>query len=232
MRTLLGKFYTWTGIHVDTVRHYSACPECQHVSRRHPKVAPLQEVPVITEPWERVAFDLVGPLPRAKDGSKYVLTTVRLASKYPEALPLKEISAEAVAEGMLEIWSRTGIPKEILTDQGTQFMSKLLKQLCSRLRIKMARSSPYLPQSNGALERFHGTLVPMLRKLTEDHGQWPRQLKFCLYAMRAMPHRDTGFSPFEVVYGRNLHTPLELLYDSWFEYPLTLPAGWRNLTRR
>ena len=59
--------------------------------------------------------------------------------------------------------------------------------------------------------------VPMLRKLTEDHGQWPRQLKFCLYAVWAKPHRDTGFSPFEVVYGRNLHTPLELLYDSWLE---------------
>ena len=146
-----------------------------------------------------------------------MLTTVCLASKYPEAIPLKEISAEAVAEGMLEIWSCTGIPKEILKDQGTQFMSKLLKQLCSRLRIKMVRSSPYHPQTNGALERFHGTLVPMLRKLTEDHGQWPGQLKFCLYAMLTMPHRDTGFSPFEVVYGCNLHTPLELLYDSWLE---------------
>ena len=66
MRTLLGKFNTWTGIHVDTVRHYSACPECQCVSRRHPKVAPLQEVPVITEPWERVASTWSDPSPEPK----------------------------------------------------------------------------------------------------------------------------------------------------------------------
>ena len=110
-----------------------------------------------------------------------------------------------------------GVPKEVLTDQGSQFTSRLFTNLCDRLKIKKIRSSPYHPQSNGALERFHGTLVPMLKKLTEDQGSWPKLLKFCLFAVMAMPHRDTGFSPFEIVYGRQLHTPLELLYDSWLE---------------
>ena len=170
-----------------------------------------------SEPFKRVAFDIVGPLTRSKQGYKYILTTICLASRYPDAIPLRDISAETVADGILEVWSRTGVPKEVFTDQGSQFTSKLMAQLCTKLKVKQVRTSPYHPQSNGALERFHGTLVPMVKKCMSDSLSWPQQLKFCLFALRAMPHKLSGFTPFEVVYGLNLHTPLELLFDSWLD---------------
>ena len=72
---------------------------------------------MISTPFSRLAFDLVGPLPRSKQGFKYLLTCICLGSKYPDAIPLKRVDAKTVAEAMVEIFSRTGIPQEILTDQ-------------------------------------------------------------------------------------------------------------------
>ena len=84
-----------------------------------------------------MAFDLVGPLPRTKRGHKYILTCMCLGSKYPEAIPLKRVDVEPVAEGMIEVFSRTGIPRELLTDQGSVFTGKLMKELCSALGITL-----------------------------------------------------------------------------------------------
>ena len=83
------------------------------------------------------------------------------ASKYPEAIPLKKVDAQSVAEAMVEVFSRTGLPDEVLTDQGGEFLSALCKQMCELLQIKTLRTSPYHPQSDGMLERWHASLKSM-----------------------------------------------------------------------
>lgn len=163
----------------------------------------------------QITFDLVGPFPCSKDGFKYVLTSICMASKFPDAVPLIDISAKTVADAIMGVWSRNGIPCEVLTDRGTQFTSRLFGDICDRLAFKHTRCSPYHPQSNGAFERLHETMVPMFKKTIEGKLLWPKQLKFVLFVLQAMPARETGFTLFKVVHGRNLHTPLELLYDSW-----------------
>ena len=125
-------------------------------------------MPILTEPFEKMATDIVGPFPRLRHGFKYLLTTICLASKYPDVVPIRDISAATVAEGLIEIFSRTGIPRVLLSDQGTQFVSSLVKALCDRLGISRITTSTYHPQSNGCLERLHGTLVPMIRKSIGD----------------------------------------------------------------
>ena len=82
---------------------------------------------------------------------------------------------------------------------------------CERLGIRQIRTTPYHPQSNGSVERMHGTLIPMLRKLVQKDLPWDEQLKFALYAMRATPNRSTGFAPFEIIHGRVLRSPLDLV---------------------
>ena len=111
-----------------------------------------------------MAFDIVGPFPRSKSGYKYLLTYICMASRYPDAIPLKSVTAEDIAEGMLDIFSRTGLPRELLTDRGTQFVSALVTQLCNRLHIDKLITSLYHPQTNGCIERMHGTLSSMIRK--------------------------------------------------------------------
>ena len=91
---------------------------------------------VLTEPFEVMAFDIVGPMPKGKGGSRFLLTAICMASRWPEALPLKSITAKSVALGMVEIFSRTGILLQLLTDQGAQFVGSLVTQLCRDLHIE------------------------------------------------------------------------------------------------
>ena len=98
-----------------------------------------------------------------------------------------------------------GVPEEILTDQGSNFMSKLLAELYSLLHIHSIRTSPYHPQTDGLVERFNKTLKSMLRKAVDTEGKnWDKLIPYLLFAYREVPQASTGFSPFELVYGRNV----------------------------
>ena len=167
------------------------------------------ETRVLTEPFEKVAVDIVGPFERSKSGHKYLLTAICVATRYPEAVLLKTIEAQEVAEGLLEIFSRTGVLRVLLTDQGMQFVGLLVDTLSRKLGIDKLKTSPYHPQSN----RMQRTLGSMLRKSVERKIDWAMQVKFALFALRSTPCRMTGYSPFELVYGRELLTPLSLVAD-------------------
>ena len=207
------KHFTWPGFSVDIKSLCTSCPQCQKAAWNDHIRAPLEPLPIITVPFSRLAFDVVGP--RTRSGFKYVLTYMCNASKYPEAIPLKRVDAQSVAEGMVEVYSRTGLPTEILTDQGTVFMSALHKQLCDILEIKHIITSPYHPESDGMLERWHASMKSMIKKTELDHRDWDKCLKYLLFAYRSTPHSVTGLSPFELIYGRDVRGPLELLKDGW-----------------
>lgn len=205
--------FWWPKLRKDVVEFCKSCTRCQLFRKSGTEKAPLQPMPVFSIPFENVAIDIVGPFEKAKGGYRYLLTYICLASRYPEAIPMRTVTAEEVAESLLEIFSRTGVPETLLCDRGTQFTGKLISKLCDHLRCKKIHTSPFHPQANGCVERMHGTLVPMLRKSTLNKLEWPTQLKFCLYALRAAVNRATGFSPFEVIYGRNVRSPLDLVAE-------------------
>lgn len=161
-------------------------------------------------------MDIVGPLPRSKAGNRYILVLCDYATRYPEAVPLRSIDAEHVAEELIKIFARVGVPEEILTDQGSNFMSKLLAELYSLLHIHSIRTSPYHPQTDGLVERFNKTLKSMLRKAVDTEGKnWDKLIPYLLFAYREVPQASTGFSPFELVYGRNVRGPLDVLREAW-----------------
>ena len=99
-------------------------------------------LPVIAEPFRRIAMDKVGPLLKSRSGKKYVLVLCDYASRYPEAIPMKAIDAEHVAEELVILFSRVGVPEEILTDQGANFTSKLLTELYRMLHVHPIRTTP------------------------------------------------------------------------------------------
>ena len=121
-----------------------------------------------------------------------------------------------MAEHLITLFTQVGIPAEILTDQGANFMSALLKALYKRLNIKSIWTSPYHPQSDGLVERFNQTLKAMLRKfVSENNHNWDKDLPYLLFAYREVPQASTGFSPFELLYGRSVRGPLDVLKESW-----------------
>ena len=217
VKALLKQRFVWPGMGVDTITHVRSCEVCQRCAKAKGRRVPLMERQVLSEPFEVLAFDLVGPFPKAKNGYRFVLTAICMGSKWPEAIPLKAQTARAVASGMLEIFSRTGIPLQLLTDQGSQFLGSLVRHLCKDLRIDQLKTAPYHPECNGVVERMHGTLVPMLTKASQLGLDWVEQLPFALFALRSAPNRDTLFSPYQLVYGHRVRTPLDILHQGWAE---------------
>ena len=92
-----------------------------------------------------------------------------------------------------------------------------MEELSSMYGISKIETSPYCPQSNGIVERLHGTLVPMLKKCSERKTDWAQFLHLSLYALRLTPNSATGASPYLLVHGRELHSPVDLLYSGWVE---------------
>ena len=218
-RQRLMQHFFWPGIFGDVAQYCRSCPQCQKsIPKGRVGRAPHVDVPPMDEPFLRVAIDIVGPLPRSQAGNKYILVCCDYVTRYPEAVPLKNQEAETVADALVGIFSRVGIPKELLSDQGTNFMSELIQELCRLLQIRKLTSTPYHPQTNGLVERFNGTLKGMLRCYAQkDPGNWDKQLPYVLFAYREVPHECTGFSPFEMLYGRHVRGPLAILRETWEE---------------
>ncbi|RUS77740.1 hypothetical protein EGW08_014499 [Elysia chlorotica] len=179
--------------------------------------APLQNIPVVDVPFKRVAVDLVGPIdPTSEDGHRYILTLVDYATRYPEAVPLKRIDGEAVAGALVNIYSRLGVPEEILTDQDTQFMSACMREVNRLLGITQSATTPYHPMCNGLIERFTGTLKKALRRLcAEQPKQRHRFINPLLFAYRGIPQDSTRFAPFELLCGRTVRGPMHILKQIW-----------------
>ena len=172
----IGKVLTeffWPGVR----RYCQSCDVCQLTTpKRRTALVPLHvsQMSLIDEPFRRVAVDLVGPIQPATDReNRYILTLVDFASRYPEAVALKGIEAERVAEALVDMFCRLGVPSEMLTDMGTQFTSELMAETSRLLSFRQLTTTPYHPMCNGLVERFNGTLKQMLRLLcTERPKDW------------------------------------------------------------
>ena len=218
-KRIMDRFY-WPGIWADVRRWCAACPECQLVNAPAIPKAPLRPLPLIEIPFERLAMDLIGPFDRSTQGYRFVLVLVDYATRYPEAVPLRNISAKSVAQALFQVISRVGIPKEILTDQGTSFMSRTLRELYGLLGIQSIKTSVYHPQTDGLVERFNRTLKSMIRKFVHDDSRnWDKWLVPLLFAVREVPQASTGFSPFELLFGRKPRGVLDLIKENWEEGP-------------
>ncbi|GFN84562.1 reverse transcriptase [Plakobranchus ocellatus] len=145
---------------------------------------------------------------------EYILTLVDLSTRWAEGVPLRHISAKDVAQSLFDLFCRVGFPCEIQSDRGQQFMSQALREFNSLTNIKHFLSSPYHPQTNGVVERFHSTLKGMLRKLAFDSSSnWCQYLNAALFAFRYQVHTSTDYSPFFLLYGRSPRGPVEILHD-------------------
>lgn len=214
---LLHDFY-WPGVMSDVKRFCRSCDICQRtIPKGKVGKAPLGKMPLIEVPFQRVAVDLVGPIePRTTSGKRYILTLVDYATRYPEAVAIGSIDTETVAEALLGMFCRIGVPMEILSDLGTQFTSELMQEVSRLLSIKRLTTSPYHPMCNGLVESFNGQLKLMLKRLCAERPRdWDKYLNPVLFAYRDAPQESLGFSPFELVYGRSVRGPMKILKELW-----------------
>lgn len=212
----MAKLYFWPRCYQDMEEYVKTCDACQRVGNAQDVIkAPMHLTPIISEPFVKINIDACGPLPESETGNRYLITAICLASKYPDAVPVRDISSLNVTDALLQVFSRLGFPKEIQCDNGTSFTSNLTTEFFEKFGIKVTRSSVGHPQSN-PVERFHRTLKRLLRVLCLENGEsWERHLPASLLALRTVTHTSTGFSPAELLYGKNLRTPEVLVYERW-----------------
>ncbi|XP_070212593.1 uncharacterized protein [Littorina saxatilis] len=211
------EFY-WPGMCPDIRRYVASCDACQRTTAKGKvKPVPLERMPLIDVPFKQVAVDIIGPIhPPSDRGHRFILVTVDYATRYPEATPLKKIDTPHVAEALWENWTRVGIPEKVLSDNGTQFKSEMMQEVYNLMSVHGMYTTPYHAQCNGLVERFNGTLKQMLKRLCQEQPkEWDRFIPACLFAYREVPQESLKFSPFELLYGRTVRGPMQVLRKLW-----------------
>eukprot|EP00731_Ephydatia_muelleri_P024465 Em0016g736a len=208
------RFY-WVGQRKDVAAWCSGCLSC--ASRKPPPAklrAPLQLDPAV-RPLQRVAMDIMGPLPETSRGNKYILVIADYFTKWSEAYPIPNMEAITVAKCVVnEFICRFGVPEQLHSDQGRNFESKVIKNICDLLQIRKTRTSPYHPQSDGLVERFNRTLLNLLSTAVVDaERDWGVQLPLLMFAYRTSMHETNGVTPFEMMFGREVVLPEHLMFN-------------------
>ncbi|GFV93488.1 retrovirus-related Pol polyprotein from transposon 297 [Trichonephila clavipes] len=184
----LNRYFYWPNCYRDMEQFVKTCDQCQKAGKPNDKKkTPLKLVPVIQEVFTKLNIDACGPLPITSKGNRYIITAICMSSKFPEAIPVSDISS--------------------CSDY----------RVFERFGILVRHSSVYHPQSI-PVERFHRTLKRLLRVLCLDAGsEWDKHLPSILLALRTVSHESTGYTPSELVYGKNLRTPETLVMEHWME---------------
>ncbi|XP_076049782.1 uncharacterized protein LOC143030516 [Oratosquilla oratoria] len=210
---ILSHFY-WPKLKRDVSTYCRTCRPCQVAGKPNPTVKPypLQPIPVVKEPFRKIVIDCVGPLPKTPRGFQFLFTIVDCATRYPEAIPLRRITAKNVVRALIHFFTQVGLPTVVQSDQGSNFTSRLFNQVMESLGVRQSRSSAYHPQSQGVVERFHQTLKRVLRTFCIETGRdWDEGVDLLLFAIRDSVQESLGYSPFQLIYGHEVRGPPKVL---------------------
>jgi transposase InsO family protein len=226
------KHFWWPHVNKSVRAYCRSCDVCQRLGKGSKTYrAPMVNVPVMQEVFQRVAIDVVGPLSVCeKSGNRFILTVIDLASHFPFAFPLRNHTAKDVARCLSEVFTLFGFPKELLSDCGSEFMSDVMQVFLHECGVVQMKTSPFRPQSNGSCERFHRTMKDMLKALVESYpGSWDEILPWILFAYREVPVQGLGFSAFELMYGRDVRGLLQLMKEEWLHKDVVHEVSGRNV---
>ena len=162
---------------------------------------------------QRVATDILGPLPETLAGNSYVLVVADYFTRWVEVFPIPN---QTVAKKLVdEVFCRYSPPEQFHSDQGRQFESLLLAEVYRLLGIQKTRTTAYHPQSDGLVERWNRTLLHNLSTCVKDHPEsWEDYVRPICMAYNTSIHPTTGFTPFYLMFGRQAKLPVELMYGT------------------
>ena len=207
------RFY-WYGLQHDVE---DWCRQCEKCARRKSPQA-MARAPLVSScpgyPFERIALDIMGPMPTTESSNKYILVVGDYFTKWKEAFAIPNQEAKTVAEKLVkEVISRYGAPEKIHSDQGRNFEAQLFQEICVLFNMDKTRTSPYHPESDGMVERMNRTLQNMLAKYVSDHQRdWDEHLPLMMMAYRSSVHASTQYTPFYLLFGHEVRLPVDVMF--------------------
>ncbi|XP_060575985.1 uncharacterized protein LOC132733359 [Ruditapes philippinarum] len=209
---LLRERFYWPRMSVDVDNWVSNCNRCLRRKTNTSIRAPLVNIET-THPLEMVCMDYL-TLEPSKGGIANILVITDHFTKFAMAIPTRNQTAKTTAEAFYNNFIvHYGIPTSIHSDQGANFQSEIIKELCAITDMKKSRTSIYHPMGNGVCERFNRTLLDMLGTLeTSQKSDWKKHIPSLVYAYNSTPHESTKISPYELMFGRKARLPIDSLF--------------------
>lgn len=218
---LVRERFVWPGIKKDVRQWAQNCIKCQRAKITRHNTTPVAQIPTTGAKFDEIHMDIVGPLPHSR-GCRYLLTIIDRFSRWLEAIPLPETSAQTVADAFLHHWlGRFGVPRTLTTDRGSNFQSNLFKTLLKNLGIVHISTTAYHPCANGLIERPHRRIKEAL-KAHSANSSWYEVLPFILLQMRTTPREDSDCSPSQTTFGHPLRLPIDLIIP---DQPIDIEAS-------
>ena len=195
---------------MDVRKHCRWCLTCVSCDGTGRPIRPNLQPILVGGPFNRVVVDVL-KLPLSYNGNRYAIVFSDYLTKWPEVFPSSDQKAETIARLLLEqIVSRHGVPDQLLSDRGQNFLSELVLEVCKMLGTKKINTSGYHPQRDGLVEQLNRTPIGMLSKSVSKHGRdWDERLPYVLLAYQVSVHQSTKESPFFLLYGRDPRLPTE-----------------------
>ena len=204
--------YFWHKMNNDIRWWIRTCDVCQRRKRPQPTPKAPMRIYVTGYPGERVSMDIVGPIEMTERGNQYLLCMTDHFSKFAKAVPLKNHTAATVAEVFTTQWCEEyGEPMQVHTDQGAEFESRIIKELCKLLGIEKTRTVAFKPSSDGLVERYNKTVVDCISMLRKKSNHWDLVVGKCVSAYNSTIHATTGFTPNKLWFGREVHHSSDLM---------------------
>lgn len=202
--------YIWPGLKKDAFSWARQCVPCQRAKiQRHNKFVP-EKINVPDNRFNHIHIDII-VLPEVR-GYKYCLTIIDRFSRWPVAVPIKDMTADTVVTAVYSQWiCNFGTPLTITTDQGSQFESSLFTAMAKFIGAKRIRTSPYHPSSNGLIERWHRTLKAAL--MCNSQIPWIDLLPTVMFGLRTCYKEDLKASVAELLFGTTLRIPGEFFVN-------------------
>jgi hypothetical protein len=229
--------YFWKNMYTDTEKWIKSCTNC--AKRKTPTnitKVDLNPINGAIYPFEMLGVDILCGLPETGAKNKYILVFTDYLTRWAEAFPLKKMDAKSIAKLFIdEIVCRYSAPNTLLSDQGAQFMSTLLRNICDYLKTKKINTTAYHPQCNGLTERFNATLCQILSMyIKNNQTDWDEYLKTALFAYNTSKQETTLLSPFEILNGRQPRLPsdLENIRSEKDSYTLDFKKKWKRARER
>ena len=227
LRKTLLRRYWWKGMSKVVKEVVKGCRKCQLRKKLPRPPVPVSRMESVYKPFQRVHIDIITHLPTTAKGNKNMITAECALTKWPECRAVKEATAEATAEFVVEdIICRHGVPETITTDQGKQFESRLFKQMIKLLGARKMRTTPYHPQSDGAVERMHKIMHDIMSHLVNKvHSDWDTVMPYIKMTLRATISSATGFSPFMMNRGREMVIPADNVIEGIIKSEMVQEKG-------